>query len=292
VALLEKAAGQGHAYAMQWLGIDHHEREEYEQAVAWFTKGAEAGLPQARFNLGILLEEGTGVAAPDCLAAADWYRRAAETGHGRAANNLSVMYTVGRGWGLAHDSCHVSTFLPWCLESNSITRRGELYLPGPRARRHAQQAGGDEVETQGRRECNTEACFKLAACMYGDCPYAREVGRVGDAAGDTTSAVVMEWHDIPPDVMTGVVYWVRKGGHEPLECLDVYRRTALEGAQYCCNDGCEVVGHLKDFKVCPQCKTARHCGDECQARDWYAGGHKATCGTFASKVSQNRAPAE
>jgi TPR repeat protein len=47
VALLEKAAGQGHAYAMLCLGFDHHGREEYEQAVGWFTKGAEAGLPKA-----------------------------------------------------------------------------------------------------------------------------------------------------------------------------------------------------------------------------------------------------
>jgi TPR repeat protein len=52
MALLEKAAGQGHAYAMDVLGTVQHARKEHEQAVAWFTKGAEAGLPQAMFNLG------------------------------------------------------------------------------------------------------------------------------------------------------------------------------------------------------------------------------------------------
>ena len=31
--LLEKAAKQGHAYAMQWLGNIHDAREEYEHAV-------------------------------------------------------------------------------------------------------------------------------------------------------------------------------------------------------------------------------------------------------------------
>ena len=46
--------------------------------------------------------------------------------------------------------------------------------------------------------------------------------------------------------------------------------------------GCEVVGHLKDFKVCPQCKTARYCGDACQKQDWTTGGHKKTCGTYAA----------
>ena len=104
MALLEQAAGQGHAYAMYAMGIIHGVRGEYEQAVKWHTKGAEAGLPRAMFNLGTLLDKGDGVAAPDYPAAADWYRRAADAGHGTAANNLSHMYTVGRGRAYA---CHV-----------------------------------------------------------------------------------------------------------------------------------------------------------------------------------------
>ena len=66
--------------------------------MAWYTKGAEAGLPKTMFNLGTLLDRGLGVSAPDCPAAADWYRRAADGGSGAAAVNLSNMYTVGRGW--------------------------------------------------------------------------------------------------------------------------------------------------------------------------------------------------
>jgi len=93
----------------------------------------------------------------------------------------------------------------------------------------------------------------------------------------------MEGHDVPPDVLTGVAHWLRGGGHVDLAGpLDDLRKIALEGFKYCYNEGCEVVGHLKDFKVCPQCKTARYCGDACQKHDWTTGGHKATCGTFAS----------
>jgi len=120
--------------------------------------------------------------------------------------------------------------------------------------------------------------------MYGDQPYAREVGHVEEAAGVATSVGVMEGHNIPPDVMTGVLHWVRKGcatgQHDPLALLDGIRSMALEGAKYCRNEGCEVVGHLKEFKVCPQCKTARYCGDACQKQDWTSGGHKEKCGTF------------
>jgi TPR repeat protein len=79
------------------LGNIHHTRKEYEHAVEWFTNGAEAGLPKAMFNLGLMMDKGDGVAAPDYPAAADWYRRAADVGHADAARNLSGMYTVGRG---------------------------------------------------------------------------------------------------------------------------------------------------------------------------------------------------
>ena len=84
VALLEKAAGQGHVYAMHTLGSVHFERKEHEQAVAWFTKAADAGLPDAMFNLALCLYEGEGVAAPDPPAAMGWYSPTADAGQGGA----------------------------------------------------------------------------------------------------------------------------------------------------------------------------------------------------------------
>ena len=95
--LLEKAAGQGHAYAMFWLGQEHDKRNEHEQATEWYTKGAEAGLPTAMFSLGWRLDTGEGSAAPDYPAAVGWYTSAAEAGDGKAALNLATMYSVGRG---------------------------------------------------------------------------------------------------------------------------------------------------------------------------------------------------
>jgi len=123
MALLEQAAGQGHAYAMTALGDIHDERKEHERAVEWYTKGAEAGLPRATFNLACCLDEGKGMAAPDYQAAADWYRRAADAGVGEAAANLASMYTGGRGKGLADNACLVLPphFRPSFLGLNSIT---------------------------------------------------------------------------------------------------------------------------------------------------------------------------
>jgi TPR repeat protein len=56
MALLERAAGQGHTYAVEALAHIHRERKEHEQAVEWFTKGAEAGLPRAMYQLGYCLD--------------------------------------------------------------------------------------------------------------------------------------------------------------------------------------------------------------------------------------------
>ena len=131
---------------------------------------------------------------------------------------------------------------------------------------------------------HADACLRLAGRMYVDQPYAREVGNVGEAARVAAPAEVMEGHDVPPDVMSGVLHWLRKGGYDTVVNLQAFREMELEGVRYCFNEGCEVRGHWKDFKVCPQCKTARYCGDACQKRDWTTGGHKATCGTHAHKT--------
>jgi hypothetical protein len=126
------------------------------------------------------------------------------------------------------------------------------------------------------------AGWKLAAGMYGDEPYAREVGHVGEAAGVATSAGTTEGHNVPPDVLTGVLHWLHKAEHNPIAELNAFRRGALKGGTYCWNEGCEVVGQLKEFKVCPQCKTARYCGAACQKQAWTTGGHKEKCGKFAA----------
>jgi len=66
-----------------------------------------------------------------------------------------------------------------------------------------------------------DACERLAARMYSDRPYAREVGHVVEASGVAATAGVREGHDIPPEVMTSVVHWLRKGGHNPIDRLSM-----------------------------------------------------------------------
>ena len=113
MAFLEKAAGQGHAYAMDVLGSVYDVRKEYVQAMAWFTMGAETGLPRSMYSLGLMLDKGEGVAAPDYPASAGWYRLAADAGHGGAAYNLCTLYQVGRGraWQTLPTACNSPSVL-------------------------------------------------------------------------------------------------------------------------------------------------------------------------------------
>jgi len=112
---------------------------------------------------------------------------------------------------------------------------------------------------EGGETGHGDACWYLALWMYSDRPHTREVGHVEEAAGVATSAGGVEGHDVPPDVLNSVVHWLARAGYNPLDELKSFRINALEGAMHCVNDGCEVMGHLKDFKVCPQCKIARYC---------------------------------
>jgi len=53
---------------------------------------------------------------------------------------------------------------------------------------------------------DADACLQLAGRMYGDLPYAREVGHVVETAGVATSAGATEGHDVPPNVMIGMLH--------------------------------------------------------------------------------------
>ena len=53
-------------------------------------------MPTRQYSLGILYDNGTGVAQDD-TEAAKWFRLAADQGYAKAQNNLGVLYTRGHG---------------------------------------------------------------------------------------------------------------------------------------------------------------------------------------------------
>jgi uncharacterized protein len=97
LALLVAQAGwAGPASADFDAGVRAFERGDYAAALEAWTPLAEAGDADAQHNVGVLHEQGLGV-AQDLAAAAQWYRRAAENGSPASAFNLANLYRGGQG---------------------------------------------------------------------------------------------------------------------------------------------------------------------------------------------------
>ncbi len=67
-----------------------------QQAAAWYLKAAEQGNSDAQYNLGAMNEHGVGIPV-NYVEAARWYRPAAEVGDYDALSNLGVLYQNGQG---------------------------------------------------------------------------------------------------------------------------------------------------------------------------------------------------
>lgn len=77
-------------------GAAAYGRGDYKAAYSAWAPLAQNGNPTAQFNLGILYDQGKGV-AQNRGEASTWYRRAAELGDIRAAFNLGSMLVQGDG---------------------------------------------------------------------------------------------------------------------------------------------------------------------------------------------------
>lgn len=71
-------------------GVDAWQQGDYAKAIAEWRPLAQAGDPDAQFNLGQAYKLGRGV-QPDLPVALDWYRKAAAQGHLRAEDNLGLL---------------------------------------------------------------------------------------------------------------------------------------------------------------------------------------------------------
>ena len=97
----EKAAAKGNAGAMINLGLlydnGHGVAQDYAKAREWYEKAAAKGNADAMANLGLLYENGQGV-AQDYAKAREWYEKAAAKGNASAMTNLGLLYTTVRAW--------------------------------------------------------------------------------------------------------------------------------------------------------------------------------------------------
>ena len=71
------------------------ERGDFTAAIMEFKPLADQGFARAQFRLGVMYENGHGV-APDDAEALKWYRRPAKQNHARAQYGLGFMYAQGK----------------------------------------------------------------------------------------------------------------------------------------------------------------------------------------------------
>ena len=90
----EQAALAGSARAMNNLGLLYENGQgvakDYAQAQAWLQKAANQGVAAAQHNLGLLYENGWGV-AKDYAQARAWLQKAADQGDADAISNLKEL---------------------------------------------------------------------------------------------------------------------------------------------------------------------------------------------------------
>jgi TPR repeat protein len=73
-----------------------HGAPDLAGALRWFSSAAEAGNPEAAFNVGSFHDDGV-VVPKDEAKAAEWYGKAAEAGVPAAMHTLGLMLATGRG---------------------------------------------------------------------------------------------------------------------------------------------------------------------------------------------------
>ena len=73
-----------------------HKRADYATEFKLLSPLAEAGNPDAQYNLGVLYDKGLRV-PKDSTAAMKWFRKAAAHGNALAALGIGVMYAKGEG---------------------------------------------------------------------------------------------------------------------------------------------------------------------------------------------------
>ena len=70
-------------------GWDAYQRGDFTTALGEWKQLAEAGDARAQFNLGVLFDQGKGVALSH-VAAVNWWRKSAEQGFVSAQHNLAA----------------------------------------------------------------------------------------------------------------------------------------------------------------------------------------------------------
>ena len=126
-AAVKQAAEQGDAKSQFKLGMMYDEgqgmAQDYAEAMKWFRKAAEQGDVSAQIYLGLMYSGGLGV-AKDYAETVKWYRKAAEQGDANAQGILGAMYSAGLG--VAQDYAEAMKWYRKAAEQGDASAQGIL----------------------------------------------------------------------------------------------------------------------------------------------------------------------
>ncbi len=77
------------------LGVQYYNKQDYAQAIKWFTKAAEQGNTKAQQLVALMYKKGQGV-KQDYAQTVKWFTKAAEQGDADAQYSLALMYGKGQ----------------------------------------------------------------------------------------------------------------------------------------------------------------------------------------------------
>jgi hypothetical protein len=124
--LFQPLAEHGDASAQSNLGVMYEQgqgvAQNYREAMRWFRLAAMQGDASAQSNVGVMYYKGQGI-AQDYREAMKWYRMAAEQRNAEAQFNLGVMYEEGRGVAQDRVRAHM-----WFNLAAAISRDGNTKL--------------------------------------------------------------------------------------------------------------------------------------------------------------------
>ncbi|PPD41626.1 MAG: hypothetical protein CTY16_15655, partial [Methylobacter sp.] len=102
-------AENGEKKAQHNLGVMYNNglgvAKDYKAAMKWYQLAAAQGYPDSQNNIAVLYDKGLGVTA-NTAEAFDWYQLSASQGFAEAQHNLGVMYFEGKGISIDNDKAY------------------------------------------------------------------------------------------------------------------------------------------------------------------------------------------
>ncbi len=96
IGWLQKAADADNPFAQQLLGVIRLDKNDYAQAAELFQKASRQGLPQAQYELGLLLLKAPGPIKRDKFEAYIWLLMAGDTAHAQYPDLQSLETDLGK----------------------------------------------------------------------------------------------------------------------------------------------------------------------------------------------------